>query len=80
MDQDQEKVFEPTPTEIAAEEAEGKRGPIIATLQIRVTIRDEVDGPDDRPAAPTNAEAAHLVEAAFRTAGYSQVNATAEKV
>lgn len=39
MDQDETQVTEPTPTETTAEEAEGKRGPILQTLAARITIR-----------------------------------------
>lgn len=87
MDQDietpavEEEVEEPTLTEVAAEEAEGKRGPILTTLSIRVTIRDDVFEPKgDAASIPTNDAVAELVEIAFARAGYQHVNATAEKV
>jgi hypothetical protein len=53
-----------------------KRGPILATLQIRVTIRGEEPG----SYVPTNDEIAEWTEEAFRARGYAEVNATAEKV
>lgn len=72
------EVVAPDPTVDASSETE--RGPILGTLLIRVTLRDDPAGADDRPALPTNDAVAALVEAAFRAGGYAYVNASAEKV
>ena len=73
MDQDET-------TTPATDDAGPERGPILGTLLIRVTLRDDPGGADDRPALPTNEAASELVEAAFRAGGYAHVNATVEKV
>jgi hypothetical protein len=76
---DQENIAEavpPTAEQAASVETTPKRGPILATLQIRVTIRGEEPG----SYVPTNDEIAEWTEEAFRARGYAQVNATAEKV
>lgn len=77
MDQDEMNTTETT-TE-ATTEAELKRGPILATLLIRVTIRED-DTVTEGSYVPTNDEAIAWTEEAFRARGYTSVNATAEKV
>jgi hypothetical protein len=39
----EEKVFEPTATEVAAEELEGKRGPIVASYLVKIVQRETDD-------------------------------------
>ena len=98
MDQDEttsQTVEEPTATETAAEEAEGKRGPILQTLAARITIRYpfERTEADEELAktidltnaaiagALTNAIEDHLTLTSYEVeaAGFT-VNVTAEKV
>lgn len=74
MDQDETTT---TPEEAEAEQP--KRGPILTTLSIRVTIREDEAAPEGSY-VPTNDEAASWTEEAFRTRGYASVNASAEKV
>lgn len=79
MDQD---PITSAPTEATPEPgAEGSTlGRIVATVQIRVTIRDDVGGIGDDVYVPTNPEIEAIVESAFNDAGFRHVNATAEKV
>ena len=88
------QIFEPTPTEIAAEELEGKRGPILETLAARITIRYPVERTErDEEIAKsldlTNDRIAEVIQVAIAEhidTSYVgpmvdfTVNATAEKV